>query len=172
MTESLIMYIVIGILLFSWILYLIAGFKEGIIWGLCMIFFVPLSPLLFTVLHWKKAQMGFYSWILGIVIVLVYANVNHGAVEEDIQDVAQIVEPENQEEVEVNIAPDETSESTQETVRKQMDDSELEKILMKREEEDRLRQQADAELEKKRSERRQQTIDSFLDDTKSADWYQ
>jgi FtsH-binding integral membrane protein len=63
---------IVGILVIAvgglWML--IAGFSEGILWGLGMIF-LPFVSLVFLILHWRRAKDPFFLQLAGIGILLV-----------------------------------------------------------------------------------------------------
>jgi len=80
--------------------------------------------------------------------------------------------PVKQEESPPLISTDQQVATSTETKAEMIEASSLEEILRKRAEEDKLRQEADAKLEKERHERMQRSVEAFADDTKSTDWYQ
>jgi len=54
------------------IMLLIAAFKEHILWGLgCL--FIPIVPLIFVIVNWDKAKNAFFTWIAGILVVILGA---------------------------------------------------------------------------------------------------
>lgn len=63
--------VVIGwiICVVAWIMLLIAAFKEHILWGLgCL--FIPIVSLIFIIINWDKAKNPFFTWIAGILVVI------------------------------------------------------------------------------------------------------
>jgi hypothetical protein len=52
------------------LMFLIAAFRESILWGLACVFFAPAS-LLFLVTHWEQARTAFAIQILGFILAAV-----------------------------------------------------------------------------------------------------
>ena len=60
-----------GLLLFiiGGIGFLIATFKQSILWGLCCIF-IPPASFLFLILHWPEAKNPFFLQLVGLAIIV------------------------------------------------------------------------------------------------------
>ncbi len=50
------------------ILFLIAAFRESILWGLGCLFISPLS-LIFLIVHWSKAKNAFFVQVIGLLLM-------------------------------------------------------------------------------------------------------
>ncbi len=51
------------------IAFLIAAFREGVLWGLACLF-VPFATLAFLVIHWQKAKDSFFLQLYGLAAML------------------------------------------------------------------------------------------------------
>lgn len=66
-------WIGIALIVIGGIGFLIAAFKESILWGLgCIIF--PVIQLVFLVMHWREAKNPFLLQVVGIVAVIIAAS--------------------------------------------------------------------------------------------------
>ncbi|MFT6986803.1 MAG: hypothetical protein ACJAT7_002647 [Psychromonas sp.] len=63
---------VIGVLILviGGILFLIAAFKESIIWGIACLLITPVV-LAFTVMHWDVAKKPFFIQLAGLGVMLI-----------------------------------------------------------------------------------------------------
>ena len=52
--------------------FLIAAFRESVLWGLAVLF-VPFVSLIFLILHWSRAKDSFFLQLWGIALVLIAA---------------------------------------------------------------------------------------------------
>lgn len=50
--------------------FLFAAFREGLLWGLGVLFVPPLA-LVFLIVHWRAAKHGFFLklWGVGLIVV-------------------------------------------------------------------------------------------------------
>ena len=51
-------------------IFLLAAFRENVIWGLGCLLVSPVS-LFFLILHWDRAKAGFFIELQGLAIILV-----------------------------------------------------------------------------------------------------
>ncbi len=63
--------VLVGLLLvlFGALSFLFAAFREGVLWGLGVLFLPPLA-LVFLVVHWRHAKPGFVLKLWGLGILL------------------------------------------------------------------------------------------------------
>jgi hypothetical protein len=57
------------IVLIGSILFLIAAFRESILWGLACLFISPVS-LFFLIVHWSKAKNAFFIQLAGLGLMV------------------------------------------------------------------------------------------------------
>ena len=78
---SLVLLAIGGITAFvGGIIFLIAAFRESVLWGLGCIF-IPFVSLIFLVLHWAEAKKGFFIQIVGLALVVIAILIGgHGAI--------------------------------------------------------------------------------------------
>jgi len=50
--------------------FIIAAFRESILWGLAVMF-LPIVPLIFLIVHWHRAKGPFFIQLYGIAAVLI-----------------------------------------------------------------------------------------------------
>ena len=50
------------------IMVLVAAFREGVGWGVAVLFLSPIAPLLFVIMHWEEGRKGFFCQMVGIVL--------------------------------------------------------------------------------------------------------
>ena len=62
-------YVGIGIIVIGGLGFLIAAFKESILWGIGCILLSPVS-IVFLVLHWEEAKNPFLLQLVGIGLLL------------------------------------------------------------------------------------------------------
>lgn len=60
---------ILNLAAFIWLV--IAGFKRGVLWGLAIFFFSPLSAIIFAITNWFDAKKPFLAYLLTSVLVLV-----------------------------------------------------------------------------------------------------
>lgn len=53
------------------IMFLIAGFRESIVWGLAMLFLGGAAQLVFLFMHWEEAKRPFLLQVLGMVLFII-----------------------------------------------------------------------------------------------------
>jgi hypothetical protein len=63
------MWIGLILMLVGGIIFIISAFREGILWGLAVLF-LPIVPLIFLILHWQRAKEGFFIQLYGLAAVL------------------------------------------------------------------------------------------------------
>jgi hypothetical protein len=68
------MWIGLALLLVGSLLFIIEAFREGILWGLAVLF-LPIVPLIFLIVHWSRAKGPFFVqlWGIGLVVLAVLA---------------------------------------------------------------------------------------------------
>lgn len=64
----LLIYIGIAIIIIGGIGFLIAAFKNSILWGLGCLILSPIS-LVFLILHWQEAKNPFFLQLIGVAVV-------------------------------------------------------------------------------------------------------
>ena len=52
------------------VFFIIAAFRESILWGLAVMF-LPIVPLIFLIVHWHRAKGPFFIQLYGIAAVLI-----------------------------------------------------------------------------------------------------
>ena len=62
-----IMYLGFAVILIGAIGFLIAAFKNSILWGLGCLLFSPIS-IVFLILYWQDAKNPFFLQLIGILI--------------------------------------------------------------------------------------------------------
>jgi hypothetical protein len=62
------MYLGFAVILIGAIGFLIAAFKNSILWGLGCLLFSPIS-IVFLILYWQDAKNPFFLQLIGILIV-------------------------------------------------------------------------------------------------------
>ncbi|WP_353144400.1 hypothetical protein [Acinetobacter pragensis] len=67
-----IIYVGFAVILIGAIGFLIAAFKNSILWGLGCLLFSPIS-IVFLVLYWQDAKNPFFLQLIGILIVFLGA---------------------------------------------------------------------------------------------------
>ena len=67
----------LGIVIFAigGFLFLVAAFRESILWGLACLF-LPIVPLFFLIVHWQNARKPFFIQLAGFAVVVVGAVLN------------------------------------------------------------------------------------------------
>lgn len=68
------MWLGIVLLLVGGLFFLVAAFRESILWGLAVMF-LPVVPLIFLIVHWHRAKGPFFLQLygLGFVLLAVFA---------------------------------------------------------------------------------------------------
>lgn len=64
------------LLLAGAVFFIIAAFREGILWGLGVLF-VPFVSLIFLILAWPRARNSFYLQLYGVAAILIAAFAMH-----------------------------------------------------------------------------------------------
>ena len=57
------------LLLVGSLFFIIAAFREGILWGLAVMV-LPIVPLIFLIVHWHRAKGPFFVQLYGLAAVL------------------------------------------------------------------------------------------------------
>lgn len=57
------------LLLVGGLFFLIAAFRESLLWGLGVLF-LPIVPLIFLIVHWQRAKGPFFLQLYGVGFVL------------------------------------------------------------------------------------------------------
>ncbi|HZV37059.1 MAG TPA: hypothetical protein VFB72_20955 [Verrucomicrobiae bacterium] len=52
------------------IIFLIAAFRESLLWGLACLL-IPFVSLIFLVLHWAEAKKGFFIQLVGLALIVI-----------------------------------------------------------------------------------------------------
>lgn len=73
---TLLLWIGIALFLLGSFAFLIAAFRESILWGLLVLFVSPCG-LIFLVLHWSRAKNSFFLMLWGWGFVLASALAFH-----------------------------------------------------------------------------------------------
>jgi hypothetical protein len=63
------MWLGLGLMLIGALLFILEAFREGILWGLAVIF-LPVVPLIFLIVHWGRAKGPFFIQLWGVAFVL------------------------------------------------------------------------------------------------------
>jgi uncharacterized membrane protein len=75
---EIITYIGIIISVIGAIGFLVAAFRESILWGLGCLFISPVS-LVFLILHWSEAKNPFFLQLVGIALIILAASMGSEA---------------------------------------------------------------------------------------------
>ncbi len=59
----------IVLLLVGGLFFIVAAFRESLLWGLGVMF-LPIVPLIFLIVHWHRAKGPFFLQLYGIGFVL------------------------------------------------------------------------------------------------------
>ena len=64
--------IMLGVVIFvvGGFLFLVAAFRESVLWGLACLF-VPIVSLFFLIVHWPEARKPFALQLLAFVLIIV-----------------------------------------------------------------------------------------------------
>jgi hypothetical protein len=64
--------IFLGFVIFivGWFLFMVAAFRESILWGLACLF-IPIVQLFFLIVHWPAARRPFFLQLLAFVMIIV-----------------------------------------------------------------------------------------------------
>jgi hypothetical protein len=63
--------------LIGWIWFLVAAFRESILWGLACLF-LPIVSLIFLILHWNEAKRPFFVQLLAMALLIAAAVLGGG----------------------------------------------------------------------------------------------
>jgi len=69
---ALIILLGIVIIVIGGLGFLIAAFRESILWGLACLF-IPIVQLFFLIVHWPEAKRPFFLQLLGLAVLIVGA---------------------------------------------------------------------------------------------------
>lgn len=58
------------LMLVGGLFFLIAAFRESVLWGLAVLF-LPFVSLIFLILHWSRAKDSFFLQLYGVGLVLI-----------------------------------------------------------------------------------------------------
>lgn len=64
----LLIYLGIAIIIIGGIGFLIAAFKNSLLWGLGCLLFYPIS-IVFLILYWQEAKNSFFLQLIGVAFV-------------------------------------------------------------------------------------------------------
>lgn len=67
--ASLLVVIGLVLLFIGGLAFLVAAFRESILWGLGVFFFSPIA-LVFLILHWQRAKGAFFLQLYGLGFIL------------------------------------------------------------------------------------------------------
>jgi len=73
---TLIIWAGIALWLLGAFAFLVAAFRENILWGLAVLF-LPIAALFFLIVHWHRARNPFFLELWGIGIILVGSLIFH-----------------------------------------------------------------------------------------------
>ncbi len=62
----------LGLILIGFVFFLIAAFRESVLWGLAVLIF-PVTQIFFLIVHWERAKHPFFIMLYGIGAVLLAA---------------------------------------------------------------------------------------------------
>ena len=64
--------ILLGLVIFivGGFLFLVAAFRESVLWGLACLF-IPIVQLFFLIVHWPEARKPFFVQLLAFVLIIV-----------------------------------------------------------------------------------------------------
>lgn len=79
LTNFVMLFLVLGVALvvIGGFMFLVAAFRESVLWGLGCIF-LPIVQLFFLVVHWQEAKKAFGIQLLGIAILVVISIIAPG----------------------------------------------------------------------------------------------
>ncbi len=63
--ASALVFFGLVLVLFGYLAFVVAAFRTGLLWGLAVLFLPPVAALVFLLLHWRRAQNGFYLMLWG-----------------------------------------------------------------------------------------------------------
>jgi hypothetical protein len=58
------------LMLVGGLFFIIAAFRESLLWGLAVMF-LPVVPLIFLIVHWHRAKGPFFIQLYGLAAVLI-----------------------------------------------------------------------------------------------------
>ena len=53
----------------GWVMLVITAFRQGILWGLLVLFCHPVFPILFAILHWSATRRWALMYIVGTLLM-------------------------------------------------------------------------------------------------------
>ncbi len=71
-TGDLIILLGIVIFVVGGFLFLVAAFRESVLWGLACLL-CPIVPLFFLIVHWQNARRPFFIQLAGFAVLVVGA---------------------------------------------------------------------------------------------------
>lgn len=71
MIATLLVLAGFALLLVGAIAFLIAAFRESVLWGLAVLFLPGIVSLIFLILHWDRAKDSFFLQLYGIGAIFV-----------------------------------------------------------------------------------------------------
>jgi hypothetical protein len=63
------MWVGLVVMFIGGLVFIISAFREGILWGLAVLF-LPFVSLVFLIVHWHRAKDGFFLQLYGLAAVL------------------------------------------------------------------------------------------------------
>ena len=67
--ASALVFLGMILVLIGYVVFLVAAFRRSLLWGLAVLFLPPLAALAFLLLHWRRAQSGFYLMLWGWALI-------------------------------------------------------------------------------------------------------
>jgi len=68
-----------ALFIFGGFMFLVAAFREGVLWGLACLF-VPIVQIFFLIVHWHDAKKAFAIQLTGIAIIVLIAIISPGTI--------------------------------------------------------------------------------------------
>ena len=65
----------LAIFIVGGIWFLVAAFRESVLWGLACLF-IPIVSLFFLIVHWPEAKRPFFLQLVAFVMILVAVIIN------------------------------------------------------------------------------------------------
>lgn len=69
--ATLLLFAGLGLCLLGTIGFLIAAFRESVLWGLAVVFLGGITIPLFAVLHWRQARGSTFLWLYGLAAMII-----------------------------------------------------------------------------------------------------
>ena len=72
MLPFLFLFVGIALIIVGGFMFLIAAFREGVLWGLACLC-VPVVQVFFLIVHWQEARKAFVIQLIGIALLVLTA---------------------------------------------------------------------------------------------------